>query len=67
MDERNTFTRISLDLFLADLDRWLIERVDAIPADRGGKPQDAFFDRGSLAAFREVRRMVCNTRNEPSI
>ena len=66
MTDRNTFSSINLQLFLADLDRWLVERLDAIPADRGGKPQDCFYDRGKLSAFREVRKMVVATRSDES-
>ena len=65
--DRNTFSSINLQLFLADLDRWLVQWLDAIPADRGAKPQDVFFDRGRLSELRAIRTMVFATKNESSI
>jgi hypothetical protein len=68
MSDKSTFSSITLELFIADVDRWLLDRLDKVPSDRGGKPQDAYFDRGQIAAFREMRRLITNTKNsEPCL
>jgi hypothetical protein len=62
MSDKSTFSSITLELFIADVDRWLIDRLDKVPSDRGAKAPDVYFDRGQIAAFREMRRLITNTK-----
>ena len=67
MSDRDTFSRVTVEFLLADLVRWLIERIEAVPTDRGAKPPDVFYDRGRLSELRAIRELVLSTKNEPNI
>ena len=66
MNDKNTFCQITAELFLADLDRWLVEKIAAVPVDRGAKPPDVYYDRGKLAILREVHQLVLDTKANES-
>ena len=68
MSDRDTFSSVTVGFLLDDMDRWLVEKIAAVPVDRGAKPPDVYYDRGKLAILREVHQLVLHTKaNEPCI
>jgi len=58
---KDTFSSISVQLLLNDLNNWLVERIDKVDTSRGVKPPEVYFDRGMLHAFKEVHTLVSKT------
>jgi hypothetical protein len=58
---KDTFSTVSVQFMLTDMNKWLITRLNHVDSSRSAKPQDAFYDRGMIQAFREVQHLIQKT------